>query len=330
MPDLGSRWRVVEKEPLGEGGQGNAFLVADTQEPDGPRYVAKVLKGAKLTDQSPRWKRLEEEIEVCRSFNHPNTIRVVDSGHTLGSGYPYFVMPFYSGGSLQNGNVQFASPIEVFDLFADICDGLAYVHSKDIVHRDIKPANIFLDANHPVVGDFGLCFRFDAESLTEAMEVATARWFGAPELRNGHLEHPSPCVDIYSLGKLLYWLFTGRVFDRDEQDYEAPDRKLSQVLSERGINVATGVIDDQLIHGGAFADDIVSDTVRYKPRDRLQDSSVLASRARRASSRLKAGGGHALDLRLPQRCLFCGTGVYHPFEYPESTPPLLPPPKPCL
>jgi len=36
------------------------------------------------------------------------------------------------------------------------------------------------------------------------MEVATARWFGAPELRNGHLEHPTPAADIYSLVKILY------------------------------------------------------------------------------------------------------------------------------
>src|SRR5277367_5322955 len=101
MPNLGSRWAVLEKEPIGEGGQGNVFVVSDTEQSDGNRYVAKVLKGAKLTDQSPRWKRLEEEIEVCKSFRHPNAITVVDSGRTLGSGYPFFVMPLYSGGSLQ-------------------------------------------------------------------------------------------------------------------------------------------------------------------------------------------------------------------------------------
>jgi len=130
MPNLGSRWLAVGKEPLGEGGQGNAFLVSDAQDTGDPRYVAKVLKGAKLTDQSPRWKRLEEEVAVCRSLNHPNVVRVADSGHTQGSGYPYFVMPFYSGGSLQKGRTRFGSPVEVFSAFADICDGLAHVHTS--------------------------------------------------------------------------------------------------------------------------------------------------------------------------------------------------------
>jgi serine/threonine protein kinase len=196
-------------------------------------------------------------------------------------------------------------------VFADICDGLAHVHSKAIVHRDLKPANILLAASQPVVGDFGLCFRFDAESLTETMEVATARWFGAPELRNGHLDNPLPCADIYSLGKLLYWFFTGRVYDRDEQEYDVDDRKLSYVLAQRGINTTTGVIDDRLIHAGAFADEIIQQTVRYRPVDRIQNAVELASRVRRLIARFQAGG-RALDLRLPQRCLFCGTGAYMP------------------
>jgi serine/threonine protein kinase len=313
MPDFGSRWTLVEKDPLGEEGQGNAFLVSDIQDPTGLRYAAKVLKGARLTDQSPRWKRLEEEIEISKSFSHPNVIRVIDSGHTMGSGYPFFVISFYSGGSLQNGKAQFNAPVALFNLFADICDGVAHVHSKNVVHRDLKPANIFLNAGRAVVKDLGLSFRFDTESLTETMEVATARWFGAPELRNGHLEHPLPCADIYSLGKLLYWLFTGRVYDRDEHEYAIDERKLSHILSGHGVNTTTGVVDDRLIHAGALADEIVSQTVRYQPVDRIQTANELASRLRRLIARVESGG-RALDLRLPQRCLFCGTGGYQPLE----------------
>jgi serine/threonine protein kinase len=202
---------------------------------------------------------------------------------------------------------------------------------KRIVHRDIKPANIFLDATgQPVVGDFGLCFRFDTESLTETMEVAAARWFGAPELRNGHLENPAPSADIYSLGKLLYWLFTGKVYDRDEQDYDRAERKLPHVLAQLGSE--TEVADDRLIHAGAFADEIISQTVRYEPAHRIQSADELASRVRGLIARFQSGG-RALDLRLPQRCLFCGTGKYKPLEklppIEERLPPLNPAPPPA-
>jgi serine/threonine protein kinase len=226
-------------------------------------------------------------------------------------------MPFYSGRSLQDGWARPAPPAELFKLFADICDGVAHIHTKGVVHRDLKPANVFLDGCRAVVGDLGLGFRFGAESLTESMEVATARWFGAPELRNGHLERPLPSVDVYSLGKLLYWLFTRRVYDRDEQDYEVEDRKLSQVLGKVGIDTSAGIIDDRLIHAGAFADDIVSLTVRYQPSDRVQTAGELALAVRRLIARFECGG-RALDLRLPQRCLFCGNGEYRPVAAPPN------------
>jgi serine/threonine protein kinase len=311
MPDFGSRWLLAQKEPLGKGGQGQAYLVSDALDPNGPKYVAKVLSGARLTDQSQRWKRMEEEVEACKSFNHPNVVRFIDSGRTQNSQYPFFVMPFYAGKSLQERGALLGSPpVEIFGLFAGVCDGVAHAHSKGIIHRDIKPANIFVDATgQPVVGDFGLCFRFDAESLTDPMEVATARFFGAPELRNGHLENPQPSADIYSLGKLLYWLFAGRVYDRDEQEYDRADRKLPRVLAQSDFD--TEANHDERMHAGAFADEVVSQTVRYRPEDRIQRADELASNVRKVLARIHAGG-RALDLRLPQRCLFCGTGQYKP------------------
>jgi serine/threonine protein kinase len=186
-----------------------------------------------------------------------------------------------------------------------------------VVHRDLKPANIFMQGSRPVVGDFGLCFRLDAESLTETMEVAAARWFGAPELRNGHEETPTPAADVYSLGKLLYWMFCGRVYDRDEQEYEVKERKLANILAQKAPDPATGLSNDRLIHAGAFADDIVSQTVRYQPSQRLQDAGQLAVLVRQTLNRFDSGG-RALDLSLPQRCLFCGKGQYKPVAVPPS------------
>ncbi len=317
MPDFGSRWKHTSKEPEGRGGQATVFHVEDLENPGGQRHVAKVLNGANLTPDSPRWKRIEEEIHISKSFDHPNVVCVVDSGRTINSGYPYFVMPYYSNGSLEKRKLDTSSPGTLFRLFATICDGVAHIHSKGVIHRDLKPANIFLDGDRAVVGDLGLCFRIDADSLTETLEVATARWFGAPELRNGHLESPSPSADIYSLGKLLYWLLTRRVYDREEQDYGSEDRKLYHVLCQIGNDRAADMVNPRLAHAGAFADEIVSRTVRYEPSDRLQTAGELASEVKKMIDRFEAGG-RALDLRLPQSCLYCGKGAYKPVVIPPS------------
>jgi serine/threonine protein kinase len=169
MPDFGPRWKHLAEPLVGKGGHSQVYPVSDSENPDGPRRAAKILNKGKLTAESQEWKRLEEEIEISKTFDHPNVIRVIDSGYTPGSGYPFFVMPIYSSGSLKEARTQFNSPAKVFNLFADICEGVTYIHSKNVIHRDIKPANILIDVGRGIVGDLGLCFRFDADSLTEPM-----------------------------------------------------------------------------------------------------------------------------------------------------------------
>jgi len=89
-----------------------------------------------------------------------------------------------------------------------------------VVHRDIKPENILSTfETTPVVGDFGICFVDDDEHLTITEEVMGARFYCAPELRDGRLQPgiPPQAADVYSLGKLLYWMLSyGRIFDRED------------------------------------------------------------------------------------------------------------------
>lgn len=298
MPNFGPRWQKVDTKSFERGGQCRAYLVRDAQDDRSGMYVAKVLDGS---DEPNRRQRLLNEIERCREFDHPNVVRLVDSGETVKSGYPFLVLPYYEEGSVEVFRSKLQNPLETLSFFAEICEGVAYVHEKGIVHRDIKPANIFVARNRrPVVGDFGISYRDTGDRLTRTMEVVAARWFGAPELRNGYLENPTPAADVYSLGKLLYWLFTGCVYDREEQDYGTEERRLVQFL-------------DRSVPAYSFVDDLVEATVKHRPADRSMSAKEFGEAARRTIGRIQAGG-HALDLRLPQRCLFCGTGEYQPLD----------------
>jgi len=115
------------------------------------------------------------------------------------------------------------------ELFQSVCSATAHAHANGVIHRDIKPANVFLrnKTGPAVLGDFGLAFIEDqSPRITETDEVVGPRTFIAPELEDGRLEDVTSKCDIYSLGKLLYWLLSnGRVFSREKHRDEQWDLK---------------------------------------------------------------------------------------------------------
>ena len=68
----------------------------------------------------------------------------------------------------------------------DIANGMAYLHSKNVIHRDLKPSNILLtQGNRAKVADFGMSVANTGQDLTA--ETGTYRWM-APEVRAMYLK----------------------------------------------------------------------------------------------------------------------------------------------
>jgi serine/threonine protein kinase len=325
MPDFGTRW--IEPQPLIKGGQALTFVVSDVENPGGPRRVAKILNSPK-EDRKARFLR---EIEVTESFDHPNVVRSLGNGETRANKWPYFVMPYYERGTLEENYDSLGTPLERLRVFLAICEGLAYAHSKGLVHRDLKPANVFMaDASVPVVGDFGLCYRADEDREgrnTQTSEAVGARKYMPPEWREGRAESPMPTGDIYSLGKILYWIFQGRVFDGHEDDHstEHPIVKTSVVLHNQ-----TPEDPQPWTVANSVASELVSRTVRKRPEDRVDTAARLIELTKAAIDRVESGG-RVLDFNLPKRCLFCAAGTYqlppnHPFPRRDDrrNPPAVP------
>lgn len=206
----GNRWQI--SEGLGEGGQAHTFLVKDVERDDDTRYVLKRLKNIN------RIKRFEDEVKAVKSLSHENIVTLID--FDLEGDQPYLVMEYCSGGSLANIEPFWREqPIVALRLFEQICEGVAYAHANNVVHRDIKPDNIFLrNKNGPlVIGDFGICYlEKDGTRVTLTDEAVGARSYIAPELEEGRVNIVSKRSDTYSLGKLLYWLLSGRVISREQ------------------------------------------------------------------------------------------------------------------
>jgi serine/threonine protein kinase len=173
---------------------------------------------------------------------------------------------------------------------------VAHAHERGIVHRDLKPGNIFLDAKYdPIVGDFGLRFLLDDETLddrlTETMEVAGPRWFGAPEARDGRLEDVTPAGDIYSLGKLLHWMFSGQAFDRE--NHRVPRYTLGKGLGDRR--------EFELLH------ELLDRMILEQPLGRFQSSQMIVEAVTELIGVLEVNGRPIL-FNFAHRCSFCGQG----------------------
>lgn len=211
----GDRWENAGS--IGEGGQARIYAVVDRTGEQDQLLVLKELKNLE------RVKYFEREIEVIRSLIHPNVVRLLD--FDLEGPRPYLVSEYCIGGSLDKAKPFWSdSPLSALDLFEEICEGVAHAHSKGIIHRDLKPQNIFLRrAQGPaVVGDFGLSHILDdGERITVTDEVMGSRYYTPPEIEVGRTNLISKKSDTYSLGKVLYWLLSGKVLPRE--DFRNPD-----------------------------------------------------------------------------------------------------------
>ena len=97
-------------------------------------------------------------------------------------------------------------------LIAKVTRAVQYAHSQGILHRDLKPGNVLLDGRgEPLVSDFGLAKWLDATSdLTRTLTVFGTPGYIAPEQAQGPAKNLTAAADIYSIGAVLFDLFTGQ------------------------------------------------------------------------------------------------------------------------
>ena len=105
------------------------------------------------------------------------------------------------------------SPVRIMrirELMAQVCEGLAYIHSRGLVHRDLKPSNIMVDPeSNARLMDFGLLkVLSDGGEVTDAGQVVGTYRYMSPEQASG--EALDARSDLYAVGVLLYELLAGR------------------------------------------------------------------------------------------------------------------------
>lgn len=278
---------IIEKS-LSEGGQGHIFLVKDETNENRGTCVLKRLKNIKRVD------RFRNEIEAGLKLKYPNIVEVID--YNLDTEKPFMVTNYYENGPLSEMDLTEYSILEKLEIFKQISLAVGYAHENDVIHRDLKPENIFLqDLETPIIGDFGICFFNDQknERSTITDEAVGPYFYMAPELEDGRSEDINACSDIYSLGKILYWLISnGKKFAREKHRNSNFD--ISQNPEFPEIDLIYEYLDKM---------------IAADPLKRYKNGTDLFNAVKILIRRIKMNA-HVTNLNIPQLCTYCGLGYY--------------------
>jgi serine/threonine protein kinase len=210
----------VERE-LGRGGMATVHLVRDVSN---DRHVALKVLHPQLafTLGADRFAR---EIRLAARLDHPNILRVLDSGDV--GGQLWFAMPYVEGENLFDRlqRERQLPAAEALRIAIAVASALAYANEQGVVHRDIKPDNILLSGDDVLVADFGVAravSEMQSKLTATGMIVGTPTYM-SPEQAAGELNLDGRS-DIFALACVIYEMLAG------EPPFKGPTPQMTLML----------------------------------------------------------------------------------------------------
>jgi serine/threonine protein kinase/tetratricopeptide (TPR) repeat protein len=223
------------------GGLGEVFAATDEEL---HREVALKRIQEPHADNPDSRARFLQEAEITGGLEHPGIVPVYRLGH-YENGRPFYAMRLVKGEDLRTAVMKFhdadrdpkrdpgertVSLRRLLGRFLDVCNAVAYAHSRGVLHRDLKPANILLGKfGETLIIDWGLAKvvgRADpgpadaeptlrppsgsgVESTRAGAAIGTPGYM-SPEQARGDIDRLGPASDVFGLGATLYYIITGR------------------------------------------------------------------------------------------------------------------------
>jgi serine/threonine-protein kinase len=231
----GERFRILRFHR--EGGLGRVYVARD--EELGREVALKEIRPDKVAEADLRG-RFVLEAEINGGLEHPGIVPVYSLG-AYDDGRPFYAMRFVEGDSLKEAIESYhkacprpdPSAVEFRKLlgrFIDVCEAIAFAHSKGVLHRDLKPHNVMLGRyGETLLIDWGLAKAtgrrepVGPDAAREAtlvppsgsghaptLGVLGSPPYMSPEQAAGTAESLGPATDVYGLGAILFSLLTGK------------------------------------------------------------------------------------------------------------------------
>jgi serine/threonine-protein kinase len=289
---LADRYRVVRK--LGEGGMGEVYEAQHVYIER--RFALKLLRREIMTNQEAVT-RFHQEARAASAIGHENIVEIDDFGR-LPDGRAYLAMEYLEGVSLSDAAKEPLGSVRALEIMGQVCVGLAAAHDKGIIHRDMKPENVFLVRRHgrevAKILDFGIAKVSGADSGNPNL-TRTGTIFGTP-----HYMSPEQALgksldkrtDVYSVGVILYEIFTGGVPFRGDSFMAI----LTQHVTAQPVPPRLAA-PDRAIPAGIEA--AILRAMAKEPEARFQTMQELAAELARLEHEL-AGSGRRAALPGPE------------------------------
>ncbi len=199
---LAERYRIIGL--LGKGGMGAVYRAEDIKL---DQTVALKFLPEKLERNEDALKRFIGEVKTARQVSHTNVCKVFDIGDI--DGKHFISMEFIDGDDLSQllRRIGRLPSDKATEISRQICFGLHAIHDAGILHRDLKPANIIIDSSGKArITDFGIA-GFEEDVQGAESRVGTPAYMSPEQITGKEVTSQS---DIYSLGLLLYEIYTGK------------------------------------------------------------------------------------------------------------------------
>ncbi|MDP2607230.1 MAG: protein kinase [Deltaproteobacteria bacterium] len=203
-----------------------AHLTPNTIEPSALGALKLLHKPRESAGFEKAKERMKQEVSALSNIKHPNILKILDQN--MGDGW--FVGEYHARGTLWNQRDQYKGDlVSALEAFKPLVEGVSELHQAKLVHRDIKPHNIFIAPDDRLVlGDLGIVFFDDPARtrITDSYENVGSRDWMPGWAMGMKVEEIRPSFDIFCLGKLLWFMLSGRsllrlwYLHRDEYELE--------------------------------------------------------------------------------------------------------------